>query len=163
MTPSEFERQRKISRKYEAIRNARKKEAKQAKRKERSIRWLTKQANKLAEDQRKHATLSELKFRNKLRELGIKYKFQYPLVCYPNHYYVLDFYLPDYNIGVEMDGPNHYTTKGLEHDNIRDSLIREIHSIKIHRVKNEELIQMDLVVDRMVNMWFKYAHKTSGR
>lgn len=49
-------------------------------------------------------------------------------------YYRLDFYLPDYNIDLEVDGSIHTQEDQMEHDRIRDMELSEI-GYRVYRIK----------------------------
>jgi G:T-mismatch repair DNA endonuclease (very short patch repair protein) len=70
-------------------------------------------------------TKPELEMKRCLEELGIHYIFQYP-VNDIEHCYVADFYLPLYNIVLEVDGKwSHSYPDGLERDFIRTKEMEE--------------------------------------
>jgi very-short-patch-repair endonuclease len=54
---------------------------------------------------RKSATPAELAFKTFLASLGAPYRFQ--VGFYQPYYRIVDFYLPDQNLIIEIDGPCH--------------------------------------------------------
>jgi very-short-patch-repair endonuclease len=71
----------------------------------------------------------------------VKYEFNYivKILDENNNYkkcFYIDFYFPNQNIGIELDGKQHEYTK--EYDEIRDNLIYETQKTKIIRVTYEE-------------------------
>lgn len=51
----------------------------------------------------KNPTISELKFRDILNEMGLKYQFQKKIFVEKN-FYIADFYLIKHKIAIEVDG-----------------------------------------------------------
>lgn len=61
--------------------------------------------------------------------------------------YVIDFYCPKLKLGIEVDGPSHYTVEGKEHDRNREDFI-ESEGIKLIRIVNIEIYEnLDGVID----------------
>jgi very-short-patch-repair endonuclease len=60
---------------------------------------------------RKQATPAEHVFRAHLAALGLPYRFQHGF--FKPHYRIVDFYLPEQNLIVEIDGPYHDREKDL--------------------------------------------------
>ena len=52
--------------------------------------------------------------------------------------YILDFYCPEKKIGIELDGSQHYTEKGIEYDKIRTDILNA-YNITIIRFTNEQV------------------------
>ena len=50
----------------------------------------------------------------------------------------MDFYCPEKKIGIEIDGSQHYTEKGIEYDKRRERILN-LYKIKIIRFTNEEI------------------------
>ncbi len=84
------------------------------------------------------ATSWELTFREILERAGIPYIFQYPVVCEKNFLYILDFYLPDYNIAFELDGAHHYEKNKVKSDKIRTKRILSL-GIRVKRLMNKSI------------------------
>ena len=53
-------------------------------------------------------TRAEVYFKLLLTKLNIEYTFQYVKFVSDYQFYILDFYLPKYNICIELDGKHHY-------------------------------------------------------
>ena len=51
--------------------------------------------------------------------------------------YVLDFYCPEKRICIELDGNDHYTASGMEHDQQRNNYLELEHGIRVLRFENE--------------------------
>ena len=69
------------------------------------------------------------------RMAGVKFRRQHPLPPY-----VLDFYSPELKLGVELDGGQHNTDSGREHDQRRSDFLAE-QGIRILRFWNNEALQ----------------------
>ncbi|MBR3509449.1 MAG: DUF559 domain-containing protein [Lachnospiraceae bacterium] len=54
--------------------------------------------------------------------------------------YIVDFYIAKAKVVIEVDGSQHYESKGLEKDKERDSYFREI-GIKVLRYTNLDINQ----------------------
>jgi very-short-patch-repair endonuclease len=53
--------------------------------------------------------------------------------------YILDFYCPEYRLGIEADGGQHYTDKGRQRDEIRTTELSKI-GVKIIRFNDQEIL-----------------------
>lgn len=92
---------------------------------------LEKRANKFRNKLIKNQTNAELAFKALLKLANIKYEFQ-KIIFYNNSFYIVDFYIPDKNVVIEIDGNHHDIVK----DKVRtENLLREGIS-RVHRFKN---------------------------
>jgi very-short-patch-repair endonuclease len=80
------------------------------------------------------ATPAENCFLRHLATLGITYRFQQGF--YTPYYRIADFYLPDHNLIVEIDGPCH----DAEKDRRRDEWFTRVRGIPILRLTNEQVL-----------------------
>lgn len=87
-----------------------------------------------------NATPQEMKMKIILKELGVVYEFQ--KVYYTGMtYYIVDFFLPDYNVVVELDGSQHYDGFAREYDALRTENLLYLHKInRVIRFDNKELV-----------------------
>ena len=83
---------------------------------------------------RKQATPAENEFRAHLAALGLPYRFQHGF--FKPRYRIVDFYLPEQNLIVEIDGGYH----DRERDRTRDSEFQKIYGIRILRLTNEQVL-----------------------
>lgn len=84
----------------------------------------------------KNATPEELKMKLILSELNISYEFNKIYFTGMGYYYA-DFYLPQYNIILEIDGNQHLRTFDKEWDKLRTENLIHIHGIdRVIRIKN---------------------------
>lgn len=102
--------------------------------------------NQLAKERReqliKNITRSEVYFKLLLTKLNIEYTFQYIKFVSDYQFYILDFYLPKYNICIELDGKHHYEDiKQYNHDLTRDISLKDL-SIKTLRFPNKVALTM---------------------
>lgn len=72
-----------------------------------------------------------------LKSNNIKAIPQYP-TFYKDKKYFLDIYLPEYKIGIEVDGDYHFTAEQHEKDESRTIVLKQM-GIKILRIKNKEV------------------------
>lgn len=87
-----------------------------------------------------NATPQELKMKMLLKELGVVYEFQ--KVYYTGMtYYIVDFYLPEHNVVIELDGSQHYDGFAKEYDALRTENLLYLHKVnRVIRFDNKELI-----------------------
>ena len=84
-------------------------------------------------------------YRLKNKQLGQKFRRQYGVGPY-----VIDFYCPELNLAIEIDGESHYID-GEEKDAIRQQYI-EKYGIKFLRFTNNEVVEN---VDGVIEVIFK--------
>ena len=85
---------------------------------------------------RKNQTDAERKLWSKLRSrqlCGIKFKRQVPVKAY-----ILDFYSPEYGLGIEADGGQHYNCTMQEKDAIRSENLKPL-GIRILRFSDRDI------------------------
>jgi very-short-patch-repair endonuclease len=87
---------------------------------------------------RKAATEAELRFQDFLASLGAPYRFQQGF--YTPHYRIVDFYLPDHRLAIEIDGPSH---QDPAHDRRMDAWFERVRGITILRLTNEQVLRGD--------------------
>jgi len=105
----------------------------------RELRKNITEPEKILWDELRGRKLSGFKF---LRQHLILYKGN--LIRY--NYFIADFYCYEKKAVIELDGPIHDTTEG--YDQFRDSELQEL-GIHILRIKNEELIKMKEVLNKI--------------
>jgi very-short-patch-repair endonuclease len=82
-------------------------------------------------------TPAENRFCCYLAARGLSYRFQQGF--YTPFYRIVDFYLPDHNLIVEIGGPCHDADK----DRHRDSWFQSVRRIEILRLTNEQVLSGD--------------------
>ena len=90
---------------------------------------------------RKKPTRAELVFGDFLESMGIRFIFQKGFFI-PFHR-ILDFYLPDKNIGFEIDGSSHWHKRDLDRKKDNDYL--KIRGIKVYRIENDDVFSGEFV------------------
>jgi very-short-patch-repair endonuclease len=104
--------------------------------------FLTELGNKYAKELTNKITPEEKIIKSLLEESKISFEFQKPIVCFGfrNKYvlYILDFYLIDYNVALEIDGTQHYSKEGSKKDAVRTRHIRK-HGIEVKRLSNKQV------------------------
>ena len=84
---------------------------------------------------RRNPTNAEIVMGKLLNILNIKSVFQKQF-----GHYIVDFYLPIFDVVIEVDGPQHYTVKEvIERDAKRDDYLLQ-RGLRVIRITNEELI-----------------------
>ncbi len=117
-----------------------------------NLTW--KSITEIARELRNNPTVAEKKLWGVLRKRQLKgYKFlrQKPFV-YEQHdherfFYIADFYCAELKLVIEVDGKIHEYQK--EDDYQRDLVLNGL-GIKVLRINNEELVDMDSVVERIM-------------
>lgn len=99
---------------------------------------------------KKQATPAERRFCCYLAERGLTYRFQQGF--FTPYYRIADFYLPDENLIVEIDGAYH----NAERDRQRDDWFTRERGINVLRLTNEQVMSGDfdlvgLLYDRPAN------------
>lgn len=88
---------------------------------------------------KKNITRWELIFKNVLDKNGFNYIFQYPIICNQKKLYIIDFYFPEYNIAIEIDGYQYHSTKAqIKADNLRTRRIK-VEGIQVRRLTNKQI------------------------
>ncbi len=133
MTAYEFDKLQKIRKKQKAERRKIHEEAKFLKK----LNRREKQSVKLQKNQREQRNPNEIRFRKLLLVNKIKFVWQQPFYDL-ERYVCTDFYLPDENIVIELDGFHHENQK--EYDLKRTIYLKKVHKVKkVVRIKNSEL------------------------
>lgn len=86
---------------------------------------------------RKNQTDSERKLWEVLRNrqlAGFKFRRQFSIGGY-----ILDFYSPEYRLGIEADGGQHYEDRNKKHDELRDTVLSEA-GVEILRFSDLEIL-----------------------
>ncbi len=65
----------------------------------------------------------------------MKFKRQFPVGSY-----ILDFYSPEYRLGIEADGGQHYNDEGKKRDGIRTKELSKL-GIRILRFSDREILR----------------------
>lgn len=86
---------------------------------------------------RRNATEEEIIFKEYLEYYGIRYVFQRGFISGDN-FCIADFYLPDFALVVEIDGPYHNTSKQKRRDSDKDNYYKKRH-LNVLRIKNEDV------------------------
>jgi len=75
---------------------------------------------------------------------GFKFRRQHPI-----DQYILDFYCPEANLAIEIDGGQHAEDKNIKRDNLRTGYLNK-KSIRVIRFWNDDvLLHLDEVVDEI--------------
>ena len=83
---------------------------------------------------KQRATPAENLFCSYLATLGLPYRFQQGF--YTPYYRIADFYLPDLNLIIEIDGPYHDVDEDLRHD----AWFEQVRGIKTLRLTNDQVL-----------------------
>ena len=69
----------------------------------------------------------------KSRQLGVRFRRQFSI-----GQYILDFYSPEVNLCIELDGAPHFTYVGSDYDYERTEYLKKYHGIRTLRFENSE-------------------------
>lgn len=94
-------------------------------------------ANRFRNKLVKNATIQEKIFRSFLDDFKIKHLYQ-KIELYGNKFYIVDFYLPEYNCVIEIDGNHHYTDEYLLADAERTAHLKTLKIKEVYRIKNKD-------------------------
>ena len=93
---------------------------------------------------RLNPTSSEVGFKKRLDDLGIRYIFQKCFIA-RDYYCIVDFYLPKpFKICIEIDGAYHEEIEQSKKDYYRTKYLTEVRGFKVIRIKNEDVSLFDL-------------------
>ncbi|MBI5072079.1 endonuclease domain-containing protein [Candidatus Falkowbacteria bacterium] len=87
---------------------------------------------------RRNQTDAERKLWSAIRDRqlgGIKFRRQFPV-----DKYILDFYAPEYHLGVEADGGQHFENPSQKYDETRTTELAK-HGVRILRFTNLEILK----------------------
>lgn len=99
-------------------------------------------------------TTAEKKAKIILKLAGIKFTYQ-KIFYYKNkegfeRFYIADFYLPEYNIILEIDGGYHSEKQQKIEDKKRTSVLRQIHKVsKVVRIVNEDTDNTEYCIEKI--------------
>ena len=75
---------------------------------------------------------------------GLKFRRQHGI-----GHYIVDFYCPEINLIIELDGQPHFEEEGIKYDKIRSNYLNEL-GLKIIRFENQEiLLNTDSVLKKL--------------
>ena len=98
---------------------------------------------------RNNCTLAEVQLWEELRKsklLGIKFRRQHSI-----NKYIVDFYAPEINLAIELDGEVHLSEEKRERDRIREDFLKSL-GIKVIRFKNEDVIEgINSIVEKIMS------------
>lgn len=113
---------------------------------------MSSEIKNLARDLRKNDTKSENIFWNVVRNRRLydkKFLRQHPIkVNFQGEvrFFIADFYCAEKKLVIEIDGEIH--EKQQDYDTLRTSIINQL-DIDVIRIKNEELCNIDLVIEKI--------------
>lgn len=91
-------------------------------------------ANERALAHAANPTPAEILMTAKLEYCHIKYKFKY-VVINGSSFYIVDFFLPEFKIIIQLDGPSHYSEEIQKKDHYRDVFLQS-QGYKVLHLKN---------------------------
>lgn len=126
---------------------------------------LSQRASEFRENRLKEPTPYELMFEEILKELGIKYEKE-KIIYYDKvraagkSFFILDFYLPEYRVCIEIDGGYHYTDDIKKSDKLRTKILKKS-NIWVIRFANETVEKhRDLTISTLKDRLEKYKGVT---
>ncbi len=96
---------------------------------------------------RNDPTPAEKRLWGKLRNsplVGKKFRRQHSV-----YNYILDFYCPQHQLAIELDGDSHFTESGMKYDAKRTTFLNEV-GIQVLRFTNNEVLEnLESVLERI--------------
>lgn len=108
----------------------------------------TQKLKEFAERMRNNPTFYERKFYDYLVQHRVNFEFQKILYCTKS--YIVDFFLIDYKVVVEIDGEYHYNEDQKEKDWQRSLDIYKTYGYKVLRISNKQ-IEYDHFEEKLIN------------
>jgi very-short-patch-repair endonuclease len=101
-----------------------------------------------------NATPAEKKLRQILYSLGIQHQFQKGFFLKWKRLFIVDFYLPQHKLAIEVDGSHHTSDlKQLDYDEYRTNLLELKRNLKVIRFTNQDVLHnTGYVVNRIKEM-----------
>lgn len=104
----------------------------------------------------KKQTNSEKLFKAYLKSLKIPYFFQ-KIFYTKTSFRIVDFYLPDCNVVIEIDDKYHNDNKIK--DFIRTIQLEELGVLKVYRFTNDEVLDSELTLNRLKGIYARHSYK----
>ena len=98
--------------------------------------------------------ICEAKMKVILSDIGIEYEYQ-KVFCINNKFYIADFYIPNNNVIIEVDGASHDDIKGLTRDRERDNAFAR-HGVLTVRFRTYEVVDENPVKDVLKKLLLDY-------
>ena len=87
-----------------------------------------------------NATPSEIMYQKYLRKNRVKFEFQKVIYNKEGSFYIVDFYIPVFNLIVEIDGGYHQTSDQINKDRHRSFMLKTM-GFNVIRFTNEEVMK----------------------
>lgn len=110
---------------------------------------LIKKAEEFRDKLVKNQTEAELKFKAILKMMKVAYDFQ-KIIYIGKSFYIVDFYLPDYNTIIEVDGGYHKEATQRKKDWSRTYTLRNMNK-KVFRINNEDVNNVEELMERVTS------------
>lgn len=91
---------------------------------------------------KERATPSELALMALLDGAFIHFKFQKGFIQGAKMFYIIDFYLPNFKLCIEVDGRYHDDPQAVRYDKIREKYLTDIRGLAVLRIRNEEVADL---------------------
>lgn len=103
---------------------------------------------------RANATPAEKKLRQVLYSLRIQHQFQKTFFLKKKRLFIVDFFLPQYKLAIEVDGSQHQLdSKQLDYDEYRTNLLELNRDLRVVRFTNQDVLyNTGYVVNRIKEM-----------
>ncbi len=89
-----------------------------------------------------YKTMAEKHIDILLKDLGVVYEEQ-KIILSLGKFWIADFYIPENNLIIELDGNHHYTHAGLIKDENRDMQLKDLGFSKTLRIPNKSAMELD--------------------
>jgi very-short-patch-repair endonuclease len=89
-------------------------------------------------------TPAEIHIKKLLNEIGVEYEFQKVIFVPKSEFFILDIYLPQLHLYIELDGSHHYTDEGMLKDTKRFKKLMSVGFNKELRFSNNMALSFDV-------------------
>jgi len=113
-------------------------------------RTQVERANDFKDDLIKNQTKAEMRFKAILKSAKIKYDFQ-KIFYLDRGFRIVDFFLPDYSVVIEIDGRDHQSR--YYEDHLRTDQLQKCGVIDVIRFTDESTMDSQLCINRLKNTY----------
>jgi very-short-patch-repair endonuclease len=124
----------------------------------RKKRGLQEEAFTRAKENRANPTPTEAYFANFLKQSGVRFIAEWVYFYSKWKYRIIDFYLPDHRISVELDGGYHNQPEVQKYDRFKDQYTR----IFTYRFNNEDVFKEDFLTNFLEALHRRALKKSQG-
>lgn len=108
-------------------------------------------------------TMAEKEMEKILETFGLIF-FPQKIFLFKKKFRIVDFYFPEKNLAIEIDGYQHFTKKGYRYDKMRSGDLRSRFHLKIIRFTNSDVLKNRIKVEKeLMGIFFKQDNDELSR